>query len=109
MVFLPKVIEVYHDPNARKRHPRMTGRFKSRNQHRSTMITQKHLTNALIDNQQLRLVLTMQEETLNRLIEQYEKPSENLVAPEPFEFERLIVTEDDEEERRSSPITSTNQ
>lgn len=59
-----------------------------------------------------------QEQTLNRLIEQYENTATN----EPFEFERLIVAEDAEEEeeeeeddddedeqRTRSPVASNNQ
>ncbi|CAF3273058.1 unnamed protein product [Rotaria socialis] len=100
LVFVPKIIEVYRDPHSKKRQPKVTNRLHP-NQGRPIVLTMQHLNAILSDNQDLKLVLSMQEETLNRLFDQLNGPRvENRITTvtEPFEMERLIVCNDGADE-----------
>ncbi|CAF3726162.1 unnamed protein product [Rotaria socialis] len=101
LVFVPKIVEVYHDPYAKKKQPRIMRRFHTRAP-KHTILTNQHLNDALMDNQQLQLVLSLQEETLDRLIKQInECASESDGIVEPVELERLMVSSDKAEENLS--------
>ncbi|CAF1073773.1 unnamed protein product [Rotaria sordida] len=100
LVFVPKIIEVYRDPHSKKRQPKVTNRLHG-NYSRPTMLTIQHLSTALADNEGLKLVLSMQEETLNRLSDQINNSqtgNNSICESEPFEFERLIVCDDEVED-----------
>ncbi|CAF4975919.1 unnamed protein product, partial [Rotaria socialis] len=58
LVFVPKIVEVYHDPYAKKKQPRIMRRFHTRAP-KHTILTNQHLNDALMDNQQLQLVLSL--------------------------------------------------
>jgi hypothetical protein len=81
-----QIIEVYRDPHSRKKQPRVTNRLQ-KNPSRLTVLTIQHLNTVTVDNQELKLVVSMvrkgennllevlfyvyqQEQTLNRLIDQ---------------------------------------
>ncbi|CAF2140411.1 unnamed protein product [Rotaria magnacalcarata] len=101
LVFVPKIVEVYHDPYAKKKQPRITGRFHMRAT-KHTILTNRHLNDTMMDNQQLQLVLSLQQETLDRLTKQInECASENNSIGEPVELERLVVSSDEAEENLS--------
>ncbi|CAF4834696.1 unnamed protein product, partial [Rotaria sp. Silwood1] len=98
LVFVPKIVEVYHDPYSKKKQMRITGRLHS-NSSRKTILTFKHLNDAAIDNQQLRLVLSLQEQTLDRLVKEINDCSmEKRSVEEPFELERLMVPDNEIED-----------
>ncbi|CAF3496543.1 unnamed protein product [Rotaria sp. Silwood1] len=100
LVFVPKVIEVYRDPHSKKKQPKITNRLQGNNA-RPIKLTIQHLNTAIADNEDLKLVLSMQEQTLNRLSDQLinqQTGRRTITDTEPFELERLIVCEDEAEE-----------
>ncbi|CAF2218499.1 unnamed protein product [Rotaria magnacalcarata] len=119
LVFVPKIIEVYRDPHSKKRQPKVTTRLHSSHA-RPIILTMEHLSAVLSDNQDLKLAISMQEETLNQLINQLNDPqveSKTISATESFEIERLIVCndgadeeddeEDDDEEEKEEEDSSS--
>ncbi|UJR08742.1 hypothetical protein I4U23_012999 [Adineta vaga] len=90
-VFVPKIIEVSRDPYARRRHPKTIGRLLHAN-FRPILFTKKQLNNAILDNHQLNYVFNLQEQTLERLMEQLKICSMKKIANTggPYEFERLV-------------------
>ncbi|CAF1431924.1 unnamed protein product [Rotaria magnacalcarata] len=119
LVFVPKIIEVYRDPHSKKRQPKVTTRLHSSHA-RPIVLTMEHLSAVLSDNQDLKLAISMQEETLNQLINQLNDPqveSKTISATESFEIERLIVCndgadeeddeEDDDEEEKEEEDSSS--
>ncbi|CAF1652305.1 unnamed protein product, partial [Rotaria sordida] len=98
VVFVPKIVEVYHDPYSKKKQLRLTTRL-YHNTSRKTLLTIKNLNDAIIDNQQLRFVLSLQEQTLDRLIKEIDDYSmEKHQIEEPFELERLLVPDNEIED-----------
>ncbi|CAF3998606.1 unnamed protein product [Rotaria sordida] len=98
LVFVPKIVEVYHDPYSKKKQLRLTTRL-YHNTSRKTLLTIKNLNDAIIDNQQLRFVLSLQEQTLDRLIKEIDDYSmEKHQIEEPFELERLLVPDNEIED-----------
>ncbi|CAF1412255.1 unnamed protein product [Adineta steineri] len=98
LVFVPKIIEVYRDPHAKRRQIKMIRRLQT-NPSRSMKLTSKHLNSAILDNNQLNFVFSMQEQTLERLMEQLKNSStKNNIIRVPYEFERLISSENNIEE-----------
>lgn len=138
-----QTIEVYRDPHSRKKQPRVTSRLQDNNCH-PALLTVQHLNSTIIDNQELKLVLSMvktknisnfiiwnlyfiqQEQTLNRLLDQFNNLQMGMnsisgkinsfqinkclfffVEVEPFELERLIVSDDEAEEEEDDESSST--
>ncbi|CAF0899544.1 unnamed protein product [Adineta steineri] len=100
LVFVPKIIEVYRDPHSRKRQPRVTSRFLERNHHRAAVTIQNYNT-ALEDNQHLKFVLSMQEETVDRLLKELTNLQTGKNNPSnvgTLELERLVAPNDETEE-----------
>ncbi|CAF4339198.1 unnamed protein product, partial [Adineta steineri] len=100
LVFVPKIIEVYRDPHSRKRQPRVTSRFLERNHHRAAVTVQNYNT-ALEDNQHLKFVLSMQEETVDRLLKELtnlQTGKNNSTNVGTLELERLVAPNDETEE-----------
>ncbi|CAF4188269.1 unnamed protein product, partial [Rotaria sp. Silwood2] len=94
LVFVPKVIEVYRDPHSKKKQPKITNRLQGHV--RPVILTIEHLNTALADNEDLKLVLSMQEQTLNRLSDQLNNPQtgKNIVT-EPYAVPIAKLNSDD--------------
>ncbi|UJR37456.1 hypothetical protein I4U23_030159 [Adineta vaga] len=100
LVFVPKIIEVYRDPHSRKRQPRVTSRFYERN-HRPMIVNIQHLTAALTDNQDLKLVLAMQEQTIARLLDELNNSQikkNTTTDTNTFQLERLTISDKEHED-----------
>ncbi|CAF1417069.1 unnamed protein product [Didymodactylos carnosus] len=106
LVFVPKVIEVYRDPNSHAKQPRPTIKqlnTKSKYQN-ETKIPFQYLNSLANENKQYKMILTMQNNMLEQLLTQFDDTDENInykkslgtleydetIDIEPYELDTLL-------------------
>ncbi|CAF1198101.1 unnamed protein product [Didymodactylos carnosus] len=119
LVFVPKIIEVYRDPNSHAKQPRATIRSqlsrKSQCQN-DTRITPQYLNSLANENKQYKIILSMQNKTFEQLLTKFNDTGEHLnykrnlgtskysgtTEIEPYELDALLTmnTENENDDDR---------